>query len=119
MSIPPAQPVVMIMFLCGLYDTDCCDNDTDNCHYNTDYGFPHHIFCLSLYFPLVSLHEYSLSEVNKSIHKQKICSVYFSEKGVRKILWGKRLFYVGISCNEQLNSLKSQSNGCKTNTHMI
>ena len=24
------------MFLCNLYDTDHCDNDADNCHYNTN-----------------------------------------------------------------------------------
>ena len=30
------------MFLCRLYDTDHCDNDTNHRHYNTnniDYGF--------------------------------------------------------------------------------
>ena len=23
---------LIFMFLCGLHDTDHCDNDTDNCH---------------------------------------------------------------------------------------
>ena len=52
-----AVAFLMFMFICGLHDTDHCDNDTDNCHYNTnntDYAFQHHILYLSLYFPLVS-----------------------------------------------------------------
>ena len=55
--INSAVAFLMFMFLCGLHDTDHRNNDTDNCHYNTnntDYDFQHHILYLSLYFPLVS-----------------------------------------------------------------